>query len=217
MRVLVVDDNESFRDGLVSMLAAEDDVEVVGQASDGAQVAQLVARHQPDVVLMDLAMPELDGIAATKLLTETAPHVGVVVLTLRADDDAVLQALAAGARGYVVKGARRAEVLWSLRAVAAGDAVFGAPIAARMAKLFALSRQPHEEFSELTEREREVLRLLSRSRSNAQISRDLEISEKTVRNHVSNVLTKLQAADRADAIVRARAAGLDRWEQPRGH
>jgi DNA-binding NarL/FixJ family response regulator len=210
MRVLVVDDSDSFRDGLVSMLDAEPDVEVVGQAADGSDVPRLAARCQPDVVLMDLAMPVVDGIEATKRLAESAPHVGVVVLTLRDDDEAVLQALAAGARGYVVKGSRRAEVLWSLRAVAAGEAVFGPAVAGRMARLFALSRRPQEEFPELTEREREVLSLLARGRGNAQIARELGISDKTVRNHVSNVLTKLQAADRADAIVRARAAGLDR-------
>jgi DNA-binding NarL/FixJ family response regulator len=211
MKVLLVDDSESFRDGLRSMLAAEPDVEVVGEAADGEEAVRLALQHQPDVVLMDLTMPGTDGLEATRQLTGAAPHVGVVALTLRSDDEAMTAALAAGARGYVIKGALRSELLWAVRAVASGEAVFGPAVAARIAQLFEHTRrsaQPHREFEELTDRELEVLRRMAAHQSNAAIARDLGISDKTVRNHVSNVLTKLRAADRAEAIVRARESGL---------
>ena len=133
MKVLVVDDSESFRDGLISMLAAEPDIEVVGEAPDGDAGLRLALEHHPDVVLMDLTMPGTDGLEATRRLTSAAPHVGVVALTLRSDDEAMTAALAAGARGYVVKGASRTELLRSIRAVASGEAVFGPAVAARIA------------------------------------------------------------------------------------
>jgi DNA-binding NarL/FixJ family response regulator len=211
MKVLLVDDSESFRDGLRSMLAAEPDIEVVGEAADGEAAVRLTLRHQPDVVLMDLSMPGIDGLEATRRLTDATPHVGVVALTLRSDDEAMAAALAAGARGYVVKGALRSELLWAVRAVAAGEAVFGPSVAARITRLFehaSRAAQPPQQFEELTEREREVLRRMASHQSNAVIARELGISDKTVRNHVSNVLTKLRAVDRAEAIVRARESGL---------
>lgn len=209
MKVLIVDDNASFRDGLRSMLAAEAEVTVVDEAADGEAALRAAEVHQPDVVLMDLSMPGMDGLETTRLLVDRSPHVGVIALTLRADDDAVLAALKAGARGYVVKGARRAEVVWALRAVGAGEAVFGPAVAARLPALFERAGRAAEPLPGLTEREREVLRLMARHRTNPEIARRLEISEKTVRNHVSSVLTKLQVRDRAEAIVRAREAGLD--------
>ena len=208
MRLLIVDDNESFRDGLRSMLAAEPDITVVGEAVDGEAGLRAAISLDPDVVLMDLAMPKLDGLEATRLLAERSPHVGVVALTLRGDDYAILAALRAGARGYVVKGSRRSEVLWAVRAVAAGEAVFGPAVAARLPLLLAKGHTTDEAFAHLTERERDVLRLLTQHRSNPQIARQLAISEKTVRNHVSNILVKLQARDRAEAILRGRDAGL---------
>ena len=211
MKVLVVDDSESFRDGLVSMLATEDDIEVVGEASDGAGALRLALERHPDVVLMDLTMPGMDGLEATRRLAAAAPHVGVVALTLRSDDEGMTAALAAGARGYVVKGALRSELLWAIRAVGAGEAVFGPTVAARIARLFELTRRsaaPDRPFDDLTEREREVLARMAAHQPNAVIARELGISDKTVRNHVSNVLTKLQVVDRAEAIVRAREAGL---------
>ena len=208
MRVLIVDDNESFRDGLRSMLAVEPDITVIHEASDGEAALREAELHQPDIVLMDLTLPGMDGLEATQLLIDRSPHVGVVALTLRADDDAVLAALKAGARGYVVKGARRSEVLWAVRAVAAGEAVFGPTVAARLPALFAKAAKAVAPLPGITEREREVLALMARHRSNPEIARQLSISEKTVRNHVSNVLIKLQARDRAEAIVRAREAGL---------
>lgn len=209
MKVLIVDDNASFRDGLRSMLAAETDINLIVEAADGEAALLAVAEHQPDVVFMDLSMPGMDGLEATRLLVNRSPHVGVIALTLRADDEAVLAALKAGARGYVVKGARRTEVVWALRAVGAGEAVFGPAVAARLPALFERAGQTSTSLSGLTEREREVLRLMARHRTNPEIARQLLISEKTVRNHVSNVLTKLQARDRAEAIVRAREAGLN--------
>ena len=211
MKVLLVDDSESFRDGLSSMLAAEPDVEVVGEAADGDEAVRLALRHQPDVVLMDLSMPGTDGLEATRRLTAALPHVGVVALTLRSDDEAMTAALAAGARGYVIKGALRSELLWAVRAVASGEAVFGPAVAARIAQLFEHTRraaEPRRQFEELTDRELEVLRRMAAHQSNAVIARELGISDKTVRNHVSNVLTKLRAVDRAEAIVRARESGL---------
>jgi DNA-binding NarL/FixJ family response regulator len=180
-------------------------------AADGEAAVRLTLRHQPDVVLMDLSMPGIDGLEATRRLTDATPHVGVVALTLRSDDEAMAAALAAGARGYVVKGALRSELLWAVRAVAAGEAVFGPSVAARITRLFehaSRAAQPPQQFEELTEREREVLRRMASHQSNAVIARELGISDKTVRNHVSNVLTKLRAVDRAEAIVRARESGL---------
>lgn len=205
-----MDDSASFRDGLVSMLSVETDMDVVGSGIDGADGVRLALELQPDVVLMDLAMPGVDGLEATRQIVSAAPHIGVVVLTLRADDDAVVSALAAGARGYVVKGALRQEVLWAVRSVARGEAVFGPTVAGRIGQLLGAVRASTVEapaFPELTDRECEVLRLMAAHLSNSAVARQLGISDKTVRNHVSNILTKLQARDRAEAIIRARMSG----------
>ncbi|HET7734438.1 MAG TPA: response regulator transcription factor [Nocardioidaceae bacterium] len=203
-----MDDNDSFRDGLRSMLSAEPDITVVGEAADGEAALQAAAVLDPDVILMDLSMPKVDGLTATRQLVERSPHVGVVALTLRGDDQAILAALRSGARGYVVKGSRRSEVLWAVRAVAAGEAVFGPAIAGRLPLILAEDGRGPQPLSQLTDRERDVLRLMTRHRSNPQIARQLAISEKTVRNHVSNILVKLQARDRAEAIIQGREAGL---------
>ncbi|WP_106397014.1 response regulator transcription factor [Actinocorallia populi] len=209
LRVLIVDDHESFRSGLRALLASAADVEVVDEAASGEQALALLPGAQPDVVLMDLAMPGMGGIEATARIARTHPHVRVLVLSMSDDDDSVLAAIRAGARGYVLKGARRGEILRSLHAVAEGEAIFGPVVAARLADYFGrMGRVPADPFPELTEREKEVLSLLARHLSNPQIAARLGLSAKTVRNHVSNVLAKLRVSDRAQAIIRAREAGL---------
>jgi len=210
IRVLVVDDHAGFRAGLAALIATIDGLELVGEASNGLEAVQRAAGLQPDVVLMDLAMPELDGIAATRRIVDTSPHIAVLVLTMVEDDSSVFDALRAGARGYLLKGADRAELLRAVRAVASGEAIFGPGVARRLIAFFAAPRPAHvaRVFPELTDREREVLDLIARGLSNQQIVDRLVISPKTVRNHVSNIFAKLQVRDRAEAIVRAREAGM---------
>ena len=209
IRVLIADDHESFRAGLRAMLAIADDIDLVGEAADGVAAVEQAARLQPDVVLMDLKMPGLDGIAATKAITSTSPHIGVVVLTMLQDDESVFAALRAGARGYALKGTLRAHIVRAIRAAADGEAVFGPGVARRIADFFnRASPRPGQAFPQLTEREREVLALIAQHRTNPEIARRLSLSPKTVRNHVSNIFTKLQVADRAQAITQARDAGL---------
>lgn len=207
-RVLVADDHPAFRAGLRMMLAAADDMELVAEAEDGAQVASLVDEHDPDVVVMDLRMPGLDGIEATRRLVEVHPHVGVVVLTMFEDDQSVFAAMRAGARGYLLKGAEQDEILRAIRAVAAGEALFGPGIARLVIEHFASgSGSAQVAFPTLTQREREVLELIAAGRGNGAIAQQLSLTLKTVRNHVSNIFAKLQVADRAAAIVLAREAG----------
>ena len=209
-RVLVVDDHPVYRDGLALMLGSVDGVEVVGTAADGADAVRQCEDVLPDVVVMDVQMPELDGIEATRRILATAPSTGVVVLTMYEDDEQVFAAIRAGARGYLLKGANQDEILRAVTSVARGEAVFGPSIARRIADFFSQPRTtaPAAPFPELTAREREVLELVAAGRSNAAIAHLLFLSQKTVRNHVSNVFTKLHVADRAEAIVRAREAGL---------
>ena len=210
IRIVIADDHESFRSGLRSLLTQVDGLVVVGETASGDEAVARVAALQPDVVLMDLAMPGVDGIEATRRIVDAAPHVAVLVLTMSDDDDSVFAAVQAGARGYVLKGAQRAELVRSIRAVAAGDAIFGPAVARRLMAYFARPRPSGAEtaFPELTEREREILDLVAQGRSNADITAQLVLSPKTVRNHVSNIFSKLQVRDRAEAIVRAREAGL---------
>jgi DNA-binding NarL/FixJ family response regulator len=209
LRILLADDHPLFRDGLRALLASIEDAEVVGEASTGAEAVERSLAEQPDVVLMDLHMPGLNGVEATRRIVEASPHVGVLVLTMVEDDDAVFAAMRAGARGYLVKGSSQREILAAIRAVGSGEAVFGPTIAERLiAYLSGAAAGPAQAFPELTEREREVLELIARGESNARIARELGISQKTVRNHVSNVFTKLRVVDRAQAIVKAREAGL---------
>ncbi|HUG30315.1 MAG TPA: response regulator transcription factor [Candidatus Limnocylindria bacterium] len=209
IRVLLADDHEAFRTGLTSLLGTVADVDVVGEAPTGEEAVRQAASLQPDVVLMDLNMPGIDGIEATRRIVATSPHIAVLVLSMYEDDDQVFGALKAGARGYVLKGADRAELIRAIRAVASGEALFGPAIARRLATFFA-QRTALEAtiFPELTEREREILDMVARGLSNPDITRRLVLSPKTVRNHVSNIFSKLQVADRAQAIVRAREAGL---------
>ena len=211
IRVLIADDHESFRAGLRAMLAIADDIDLVGEAADGVAAVEQAARLQPDVVLMDLKMPGLDGIAATKAITSTSPHIGVVVLTMLEDDESVFAALRAGARGYALKGTLRAHIVRAIRAAADGEAVFGPGVARRIADFFNRGTpRPGQAFPQLTEREREVLALIAQHRTNPEIARQLNLSPKTIRNHVSNIFTKLQVADRAQAITQARDAGFGR-------
>lgn len=209
VRVLIVDDHAPFRAGLRALLTTSDDVEVCGEAASGEEALTAVAATQPDVVLLDLAMPGMGGIAATEQIVRMSPHVRVLVLSMADDDDSVFAALRAGARGYVLKGARRVEIIRAIRVVADGEAIFGPAIATRLTGYFAgLDRTVDAPFPELTQREREILALISQHLTNPHIAERLGLSQKTVRNHVSSIFTKLQVADRAQAIILAREAGL---------
>jgi DNA-binding NarL/FixJ family response regulator len=210
IRVLIADDHPHFRDGLRALLVSAPDLEVVGEAGDGEQAISLAAKLQPDVILMDLNMPGVGGIEATRRILRTSPHIAILVISMFEDDDSVFTALQAGARGYLLKGALKAEILRSIRAVASGEAIFGPSIAKRLIQYFATPRPsaPPDAFPELTDREHEILALIARHDTNPEIAKRLYLSPKTVRNHVSNIFTKLQVSDRAQAIIRAREAGL---------
>lgn len=210
IRILIADDHQLFRDGLKALILSALDTEVVAEAATGDETVTLAAEHRPDVILMDIQMPGLNGIEATRKIVEANPEVGILMVTMFDDDHNVFAAMRAGARGYVLKGARHDEMLRAIRAVAVGEAIFSTAVAARMSHYFATMR-PHpaqDAFPELSEREREVLNLLAQDYSNADIAAELVISPKTVRNHVSNILSKLQVADRLEAAARARNAGL---------
>ena len=213
--VLIADDERNIRIGLRALFQSVEDLVLVGEATTGAEVVQLAADLQPDVILMDINMPDpdgndLNGIEATRRILHTSPHIGILMLTMFDDDDSIFAAMRAGARGYLLKGALKAEILRAIRAVSSGEVIFGAAIAQRMARYFASIRPASlsELFPELTEREREILSLIAQHLGNADIAQRLSLSEKTVRNHVSNIFDKLQVADRVQAIMRAREAGL---------
>jgi DNA-binding NarL/FixJ family response regulator len=210
IRVLVVDDHPTFRRGLGALLASLPEVELVGEAADGEAAIERAAALEPDVVVMDLDMPGVSGIEATRRIVTAQPGVAVLVLTMLDEDESVFAAMRAGARGYVVKGADTDDVLRALESVARGDAVFGPAVASRVLSYLTrpLSARDPLMFPELTDREREVLEHMARGHSNGEIARKLFVSPKTVRNHVSNVFTKLQVTDRAEAVERARRAGL---------
>jgi DNA-binding NarL/FixJ family response regulator len=214
LRVLVCDDHPVYRDGLAMLLSSLDGLEVVGTASDGVEAVRLAGELQPDVVVMDLQMPELNGIEATARMTAEQPHVAVLVLTMYDDDESVFAAMRAGARGYLLKGAAQDVIARAITSVAQGEAIFGPAVARRVAAYFSgrapQPATPPEAFPQLTAREREVLDLLAAGRTNAQIASALFLSPKTIRNTVSNVFAKLQVAGRSEAIVRARDAGLGR-------
>ncbi len=208
-RVLVADDHPAFRRGLELMLADVDGLDVVGLAETGAEAVALTASLAPDVLLMDLRMPDVDGIEATRRITGVDRRVAVVVLTMFEDDESVFAAMRAGARGYLLKGADQADIVRAIQAAAAGEAIFGREIAARVIEHFAHGPgSTAVAFPALTQREREVLELVARGKGNAAIAHDLMINLKTVRNHVSNIFMKLQVSDRAAAIVKAREGGL---------
>jgi DNA-binding NarL/FixJ family response regulator len=210
IRVLIADDHTLFRDGLRALLASIQDIEVVGEAASGKDAVKLAAEQQPDVILMDIQMPDLNGIEATRQILRTSPHIGIIALTMFQDDDTVFAMMRVGARGYVLKGADQAVLLRAVHAVASGESLFSPEIAARLMQFFA-NLEPAsrpELFPELTEREREILSFIADGQTNAEIAEKLVISPKTVRNHVSNIFSKLQVADRAQAALRAREAGL---------
>jgi DNA-binding NarL/FixJ family response regulator len=209
LRVVVVDDHPVFRMGMAALLASLGGIEVVAEAEDAPTAVAVVAEARPDVVVMDLHLGETSGIEATRAITRDVPGVGVLVVTMMDDDDSVFASIRAGARGYLLKGAAPAEVERAVRAVANGEVLLGPDVAMRAVAYMAGARTAGPQpFPDLTEREREVLDLVAHGFDNATIARRLTLSPKTVRNHLSNVLTKLQVADRAQAIVRAREAGL---------
>lgn len=207
LRLLLADDHPMFRGGLRLVLEAGNEFDVAGEAADGDEAVAMAAELQPDIVVMDLQMPGVNGIDATRRITATSPHVAVLVLTMFDDDNSVFMAMRAGARGYVLKGAGDDEIVRAIRAVGNGEAIFGPAIARRVLGYFS-GPMPAPAFPELTTREREVLDLVAEGRNNAEIARQLTVSIKTVRNHLSNIFSKLQVADRAQAIIRAREAGL---------
>ncbi len=215
INVLIVDDHPMFRAGLAALLDSVPGLAVVGQAADGEEAIRVAQDVVPDVVVMDLHMPGLNGTEATRVMTRTSPHLAVLVLTMFEDDDSVFAAMRAGARGYLLKGADEDEIVRAIQALARGEAIFGPQVASRLIEFFTAPRraeQPADAFPELTDREREVLALIAAGCNNAQIADRLVLSPKTVRNNVSIILDKLQVADRSQAIVRAREAGLGTQE-----
>jgi len=211
LRILIADDHPLFRKGMRTLLAATADTEVVGEATTGQEVIELAATLQPDVILMDMQMRGINGIEATRQIVHMRPHILVLVVTLFEDDASVFTALRAGARGYVLKDAKEDEMVRAIRAVGSGEAIFSPAIASRLMDFFAA---PHpsvskEVFPTLTEREREILQLIARGSTNHDIAKQLVLSVKTVNNYVSNIFSKLQVTDRAQAIIRARDAGLE--------
>jgi len=213
IKVLIADDHVFYREGVRALLSNVPEVEVVGEANNGEESIAQAKSLQPDVILMDLNMPGMNGIDATRKVHETYPNIGVLVITMFDDDDSVFAAMRAGARGYLLKDADKDEVVRAIVAVERGEAIFSPAIAQRMMKYFAApsassKKSQPDEFAELTEREYEILDLIAEGDNNMVIANKLSLSIKTVQNYVSSILTKLQVADRAQAIVRAREAGL---------
>ncbi len=207
IRVLIVDDHPLVRRGLRALLSSVDGIEVVGDCGDGQAAVELALLERPAVVVMDIQMPDQDGIEATRRLAVEVPDAAVLMLTMHEDDESVFAALRAGAQGYVLKGAEQEEIVGAIRAVSRGEAIFGPQIAQRVLRLFSRER-PAEPFPGMTAREREILDLMAAGASNREIARQLFLSPKTVSNNVSYILSKLQVPDRSKAIVRARASGL---------
>ncbi len=212
IQILIVDDNAPLREGLRTLLQSTPDIDVIGEAATGAEAVEQAAHLQPDVILMDIKMPDLNGIEATRRIVNTSPHISILIMTMFEDDDSVFAALRAGARGYLLKGALKAEILRAIRGVSNGEAIFGPSIAKRLMQFFATPRATliPQAFPELTERELEILKLIAQHQTNPEIADRLSLSPKTVRNNVSNIFAKIQVADRAQAIIRAREAGLDK-------
>ena len=211
LRVLLADDHPVFRRGLRMLLDAQPEgAEIVGEACNGMEAVELARELQPDVVVMDLQMPELNGIEATQRIVEESPHIGVLVLTMFEDDESVFAAMRAGARGYLLKGAEQEDMLAAIRSVAAGQVVVGPSVAKRLLGYLSAPPGRNTPFPDLTPREREILDRVAQGHSNHAIARGLGVASKTVANHMSAVLTKLQVATRAEAIILARDQGLGR-------
>jgi DNA-binding NarL/FixJ family response regulator len=213
IKVLIADDHVFYREGVRTFLENEPDIEVVGEAGNGEEVLAKTAELKPDVILMDLKMPGINGIEATRRVHETDPEIGVLALTMFDDDDSVFAAMRAGARGYLLKDAGKNQVIRAIVAVRGGEAIFSPAIAGRMIQFFSTPeagsrKKQSDEFAELTEREFEILELVARGHSNKEISNGLSLTVKTVQNYVSSILTKLQVADRLQAMLRAREAGM---------
>ena len=213
IRILIADDHPLFRDGLRVLLESVADMQVIGEAATGDEALAQAHALQPDLILMDIKMPGINGIEATRRILQASPHIRILILTMFEDDESVFAAVRAGARGYLLKGAVQEETLRAIHAVASGEAIFGPSIAERLIHYFGSTRptvksDPAQFFPGLTDREYEILTLLAQHKSNADIAARLILSPKTVRNHVSNILSKLQVADRTEAMYAAWTAGL---------
>jgi DNA-binding NarL/FixJ family response regulator len=210
VRVVLADDHPMVRYGIAAVLADAPEVDLVAEAADGSELLAMVAEHDPDVVVTDLDMPGVSGIEAITRLLQLRPGLPVLVLTMHAEDESLFAALRAGAKGYLLKGADRAELVRAILSVASGEAVYGAAVASRIVAFFTGAQKDYaaQVFPELTDRERDVLSLLADGRRNSEIAAALHLSDKTVRNHVSAVLLKLQVPDRTAAAIKAREAGL---------
>ncbi len=211
IRIVVADDHPVVRGGLVSLLRTIPGLDVVGEAADGQAAVRLTHEHRPDVVLMDVRMPGMDGVEATRRIREQTPESRVLILTMYDDDATVFTAMKAGAQGYLLKESEQDDIVRAVQAVVAGEAIFGPGVAARVLGYF--TEPPHAvaaeyPFPELTDRERQVLDLLAQGRSNADIAAELFLSPKTVSNQLTTIFAKLQVASRGEAIVRAREGGL---------
>lgn len=211
IRILVADDHPLFREGVRALLSSIPDVDIIAEAATGDEAIQFANKWLPDVILMDIQMPGVNGLEATRQILGENPHIGIIILTMFDDDDSVFTAMRAGARGYILKGADQDDMVRTIEAVARGEALFGSSIATRIMDYF---NQPlptvSNAFPELTPREREVLEFIAQGMNNHEIATRLVLSLKTVRNHVSNILNKLQVSDRVQAVLRAREAGMGR-------
>ena len=212
IRLLIVEDHALFREGLRALFSTVEDIELVGEATSGQEAVDLAEEVQSDVILMDIDIPGTNGVQATRAILRKTPSVGVVMVTMLEDDASVFSAMRAGARGYVLKGAQPKELVETIRAVASGQTLFRPAIASRMMRFFNEYGErfeaslPEDSFPELTPRELEVLELIAEGHKNSQIAEKLVISDKTVRNHITNIFSKLQVADRSQAIIKARQA-----------
>jgi DNA-binding NarL/FixJ family response regulator len=210
LRILIADDHPLFRHGIREFLNLSPDIQVVGEAMSGEEAMNQAEALDPDLILMDVNMPGVNGVEATRRILHTSPHIRILIVTMFEDDATVFAAMRAGARGYILKDAEKENILRAIQAVATGEAIFSPTIATRLIEFFSTqsSTLPKDIFPSLTERERQILQLIARGKSNAEIARELSLSPKTVYNYVSNILSKLQVADRAQAIIRAREAGV---------
>lgn len=210
LRILIVDDHPLFRKGMRTLLESIEGIEVVGEGTSGDEAMAMAESLQPDVILMDLQMPGVSGLTAIREIVKTSPHIRILVVSLFSDDDSVFAAMRAGARGYILKDTEEEEMMRAIHAVGGGEAIFSPAIAKRMMNYFYSIRTkiPKEIFPELTDRERDILELIAHGDPNVDIAKHLNISLKTVRNYVSNIYSKLQVADRAQVVIKAREAGL---------